>query len=151
MLPTSLPFGSFAFFFSTPPLKLIQTITFGGSYPGELAAFLRIAYPDEILGALAASAPLRYHQGFNPPVPNGAFFQKVTQDMAVVDSTCPALVQKAFTELYMLAQTADGRTEASAKLRLCTPFTDNTTSLRWVGFGRALSSQTDVMMSSTAW
>lgn len=108
----------------------MKTITFGGSYPGELAAFLRVAYPSDVLGALAASAPLRYHAGIKPAVPSGAFFKAVTEDMGMVDPRCPWLVQRAFTELYSLAASADGRAEASRRLALCSPLADGAAALR---------------------
>ncbi len=36
-----------------------KVIAFGGSYPGELAAFLRFQFPGVFHGALSSSAPLR--------------------------------------------------------------------------------------------
>src|SRR5690606_12928640 len=52
---------------STTPL-----ISFGGSYPGDLTTYLRVAYPDIIDAGLASSAPLNYHAGM---IPGGEFFR----------------------------------------------------------------------------
>ena len=48
-------------------------ITFGGSYGGMLAGWMRMKYPHKIWGALAASAPVRWFRDLTDP---GAFMQK---------------------------------------------------------------------------
>lgn len=47
-------------------------IAFGGSYPGDLVTYMRVAYPSVIDAGLASSAPLLYHTGM---VPGGGFFR----------------------------------------------------------------------------
>jgi len=91
-------------------------ISFGGSYPGDLTAYLRVAYPDIIDAGMASSAPLRYHAGM---VAGGAFFQVCTQDFGRKDPRCPALVQTAFNQILALAATPEGRIEITTKLQLC--------------------------------
>lgn len=57
-------------YFSLPVNSPI--IAFGGSYPGDLVTYMRVAYPSVIDAGLASSAPLLYHAGM---VPNGGFFR----------------------------------------------------------------------------
>lgn len=126
--------------YKVPPTTPL--IAFGGSYPGELAAFMRYAYPDVVDGALAASAPIRYHQGILPPVPAGAFFKVVTDVYAAVDPRCPDLVRTAMAQIADAASSESGRAQLSMELGLCTPLASGDAALRllnlWVENAYAL-------------
>jgi len=75
-----------------------------------------VAFGNIVDAGLAASAPVLYHTGF---VPNGAFYQVVTEDFAKKDPTCPDLVRTAFSRILNLVSTPQGRVEVSQKLQLC--------------------------------
>uniref|UniRef100_A0A4W6C4T5 Lysosomal Pro-X carboxypeptidase n=1 Tax=Lates calcarifer TaxID=8187 RepID=A0A4W6C4T5_LATCA len=66
-------------------------IAIGGSYGGMLAAWFRMKYPNVVLGALAASAPIWQ---FPDMVPCGDFYKIVTQDFARSGHNCDANIRK---------------------------------------------------------
>lgn len=90
----------------------VPIVAFGGSYPGDLVTYMRVAYPAFIDAGLASSAPLLYHTGM---VPGGGFFKIVTEDFAQHDKKCPDLVRRAFSSIYQKATTASGRAEITQK------------------------------------
>eukprot|EP00053_Salpingoeca_punica_P007734 m.70486 g.70486 ORF g.70486 m.70486 type:complete len:486 (-) comp14302_c1_seq1:444-1901(-) len=97
-------------------------IAFGGSYPGELAAFMRLQFPNLVNGALASSAPIRYHQGITPPVASGAFFQVATDAFARSNPSCEQYARMAFQELFALFNKGSAGLQAIAEdLGLCQP------------------------------
>eukprot|EP01096_Ripella_sp_DP13-Kostka_P014316 TRINITY_DN6430_c0_g3_i1.p1 TRINITY_DN6430_c0_g3~~TRINITY_DN6430_c0_g3_i1.p1 ORF type:complete len:537 (+),score=216.95 TRINITY_DN6430_c0_g3_i1:76-1611(+) len=96
-------------------------VAFGGSYPGELASFLRIANPDVILGSLASSAPVRYHPFINDGTKSGAFYSVVTETFAIPNKACPSLVRSAYQQIDSLIETASGRQTLAQQLNLCNP------------------------------
>jgi lysosomal Pro-X carboxypeptidase len=48
-------------------------LTVGGSYAGELAAWMRMKYPDVVNGALSSSAPLFYRMNLQNLVSNNSY------------------------------------------------------------------------------
>lgn len=74
------------------------TISFGGSYGGMLAAWMRMKYPNVIQGAYAASAPTVYFKGGS--VSPDAFDDLVSAVFANTypdDSRCQVHLKKAFS------------------------------------------------------
>ena len=57
----------------------------GGSYGGMLAAWLRMKYPQWFQGALAASAPILFFQGYVNP---DAYDNIATDDYRKADPMC---------------------------------------------------------------
>ncbi|KAJ1484340.1 serine carboxypeptidase S28-domain-containing protein [Baffinella frigidus] len=92
-------------------------ITFGGSYPGMLAAWARSKFPHLIHAAVSSSAPVQAvanMQGYND-VTAGAL-----ADTAVGGSAaCVAAVQEAFHELGVQMKTPAGRRRLEGLFNVC--------------------------------
>lgn len=68
-------------------------VAVGGSYPGLLAAMIRVRYPDQVHASWAASAPLGYLAGKVDPY---GWFRIVTEAAAAAHAQCPAAVRRMF-------------------------------------------------------
>lgn len=51
-------------------------VAFGGSYGGMLSSWLRMKYPNSVVGAIAASAPIWF---YDQSIPCGKFYEHVTK------------------------------------------------------------------------
>lgn len=85
---------------------------FGGSYPGELAALLRVRFPEHFDMALASSAPLAR----DPPT--GGFFRVVTDAFALANAQCPNIIRAAFDAINDLFST-QSYLDLQLRLSLC--------------------------------
>jgi len=93
-------------------------VTFGGSYPGMLAAWARIKYPDLIFAAVSSSGPVeaQYNmQGFN---------DVMTQSMGATivggSEQCVEEIRLAFSDLGFLLSSLEGRQFLYDRFNLCT-------------------------------
>jgi pimeloyl-ACP methyl ester carboxylesterase len=74
-------------------IKDQAVIVGGGSYGGMLAAWLRMKYPQWFAGALAASAPILFFEGY---VSEYAYYDLCTEDFRKYDETCPVMIKEGF-------------------------------------------------------
>lgn len=85
---------------------------FLGSYPGSLAAWLRLKYPNLISGAVASSAPVLAKFNFN------SYLKVVTTQLG---PKCVSQIHSAMSQFTHLLGTSNGRHELTKKFNLCTP------------------------------
>lgn len=78
-------------------------ITFGGSYGGMLAAWLRIKFPHVFQGALAMSAPFLYFEGA-PSAPEYAYEAICTEDFRRELKKSPELIRESFETLQSMQE-----------------------------------------------
>ncbi|PRW34050.1 lysosomal Pro-X carboxypeptidase [Chlorella sorokiniana] len=100
------------------------TICYGGSYGGNLAAYLRLQYPRQFDAALASSAVVKF---LMPAIP----FLKTKYDSykvmtnALLDAAgkeCASRVNRAYATMQGgLAYSAEGRQKLAAALHMCQP------------------------------
>ncbi|XP_049926990.1 lysosomal Pro-X carboxypeptidase [Epinephelus moara] len=93
-------------------------IAIGGSYGGMLAAWFRMKYPNIVVGALAASAPIWQFPGM---VPCGDFYKIVSQDFAKSGINCDANIRKSWKAINNVSSTASGLQWLSEEFSLCYP------------------------------
>ncbi|KAK0405292.1 hypothetical protein QR680_017907 [Steinernema hermaphroditum] len=88
-------------------LKNPRWVTFGGSYPGSMAAWFRSKYPDLTVGSVASSAPLYLKLDFNE-------YTLVMQNtIKSVSEECADAVDQAFDYMSRMALTTSGRASLS--------------------------------------
>lgn len=91
-------------------------IAIGGSYGGMLAAWLRMKYPNAVVGALAASAPI-----WQFIVPCGEFYRVVTHDFTISGSNCSSSIRSSWAAIDRLSATGEGLQWLSLTFGLCGP------------------------------
>ncbi|XP_062241862.1 lysosomal Pro-X carboxypeptidase [Platichthys flesus] len=101
-----------------PGAQRSPVIAVGGSYGGMLSAWLRMKYPNVVVGALAASAPIWQFPGL---VPCGDFHRTVTQDFARSGYNCEANIRKSWKAINNVSSTASGLQWLSEEFSLCSP------------------------------
>ncbi|XP_033632397.1 lysosomal Pro-X carboxypeptidase-like [Asterias rubens] len=91
-------------------------VAFGGSYGGMLAAWMRMKYPDVIVGSIAASAPI--WQLNNLTNCNSAY-AIITKDFTEVNPICSETIRASWATIDSFAKTVGGRKQLQMSLRLC--------------------------------
>nr|CAB3239873.1 dipeptidyl peptidase 2 [Phallusia mammillata] len=100
----------------------VPVIAFGGSYGGQLAAYMRMKYPNLIAGSLAASAPLYWITGHGD---RHGFWKSVTEIFGKQGSACVDRIKEGFKDTNDFA--AKGKfTEITAAFHTCEPVTSET-------------------------
>jgi lysosomal Pro-X carboxypeptidase len=105
----------------------VPVVALGGSYGGMLAAWLRFHYPNAVVGALAASAPVLAFDGIDDPTKpfdGNAYWRVVTADAADAKpggcvTGCVPGVRAAWKALFSTGASPAGRAQLSRTFRLC--------------------------------
>ena len=93
-------------------------VTFGGSYPGMLAAWARIKYPNLIFAAVSSSGPVEawYNmQGFND-----VMAQSMRATIVGGSEQCVEQIRIAFSDMGLLLGSVEGRQFLYDRFNLCT-------------------------------
>ncbi|KAL0040914.1 hypothetical protein WJX79_009751 [Trebouxia sp. C0005] len=105
-------------------LSQSPVIAIGSSYSGQLAAWLRVRYPDVVAGAISSSPTLLGAPGLGlDPSYDPYGFAKIATRTASSEAgsaaACPTNVHKFFTTLFARAQTPEGLEQINTDLNLC--------------------------------
>jgi len=91
-------------------------VTFGGSYPGALAAWFRMKYPHITAGSVASSAPVFAVLDFY------GYMDVVDKSLASVSGeTCDRRIQLATKTLDRLVATVEGKETLRTSFNICQP------------------------------
>ena len=97
-------------------------VVFGGSYGGMLAAWMRMKSPSEVVGAIAASAPILAFDGLSPAFDGEAYWRVVTRDATAAGGAadaCAENVKRAFEVLFEWG--LSNRTRLGEVFQTCRP------------------------------
>uniref|UniRef100_A0A7S0WWE3 Thymus-specific serine protease n=1 Tax=Pyramimonas obovata TaxID=1411642 RepID=A0A7S0WWE3_9CHLO len=92
-------------------------VSWGGSYPGMLAAWIRYKYPHLVYAAISSSAPVRAvanYQGYNDVVAYSLRAEDIGGSQDCLDS-----VRAAFAELGLLLATPDNLRDVENQFNVC--------------------------------
>ncbi|XP_067890018.1 lysosomal Pro-X carboxypeptidase isoform X1 [Heterodontus francisci] len=102
---------------TTPGAQNSPVIAIGGSYGGMLAAWFRMKYPNIVVGALAASAPIWLFENLTPC---GAFYTIVTNDFLKSGKGCAESIKNSWDAINNLSS-REGLMFLSHTFHLCSP------------------------------
>ncbi|XP_031429917.1 thymus-specific serine protease [Clupea harengus] len=100
---------------ATQGLTNSRWVAFGGSYPGSLAAWLRLKYPHLVHAAIATSAPI--HATVNFP----EYLEVVRRSLASHSPECPLLVKQATDTLSQKLKDPLTYSNITKDFQLCSP------------------------------
>ncbi|XP_047449939.1 thymus-specific serine protease [Mugil cephalus] len=95
-------------------------VAFGGSYPGSLAAWFRLKYPQLVHASVATSAPV--HAAVNFP----EYLEVVRRSLASENAECPDLVKKASDSLAERLKDPKTYDNVTKDFNLCSTLTIKT-------------------------
>ncbi len=98
---------------SNPEYKNAPVVTFGGSYGGMLAAWMRIKYPHVIAGAISASAPVALFRDISDQYAYNKILEK--------DYTCAPTLAKGQLEILDLGRSPAGLSTLTNIFKTCKP------------------------------
>lgn len=90
-------------------------ISFGGSYPGSLSAWLRKDYPHLVHGSISSSGPLLAEADFIE------YLDVVEQSLKTHSDTCLQAVKRSISHVEILLRDVMGQGSITQKFKLCDP------------------------------
>uniref|UniRef100_A0A6P7H1A2 Serine protease K12H4.7 n=1 Tax=Diabrotica virgifera virgifera TaxID=50390 RepID=A0A6P7H1A2_DIAVI len=110
--------GDLAFFIETMNRQYnltpdVKWIVFGCSYPGNLAAWMRLKHPDLVHGTVSTSAPLLAKLDFPE------YLEDVAASFRASSQTCINALQQSFDQVQVLLQTVAGQKNLNQLFHLC--------------------------------
>ncbi|KAJ8984278.1 hypothetical protein NQ317_009762 [Molorchus minor] len=100
-------------------VKRLPVVAFGGSYGGMLSAWLRMKYPNSIVGAIASSAPIWQ---FKDMTPCGNFDRIVTNVFeALGRGKCSLTIKNSWAVIRSETKNDTGKAFLSKLWNLCSP------------------------------
>lgn len=96
-------------------LSTLKWIAFGGSYPGSLAAWLRLKYPHLIHGAVSSSGPLLAEMDFKD------YYRVVEEALNSYSQDCTKAVKQGTEQIGLLIRHMIGQKYLNLKFKLCDP------------------------------
>lgn len=96
-----------------PEFKDSRVITFGGSYPANLASWMRVIYPDDVWGSVASSGPVELELDFYQ------YLEVVSASMERESKECVDAVRSATTTMTELLSQPNGAQNLSETFYLC--------------------------------
>uniref|UniRef100_A0A8C9WAF8 Lysosomal Pro-X carboxypeptidase n=1 Tax=Scleropages formosus TaxID=113540 RepID=A0A8C9WAF8_SCLFO len=103
---------------TVPGAQDSPVVAIGGSYGGMLSAWMRMKYPNVVVGALAASAPIWQ---FTDMVPCSVFYKIVTEGFSRNGADCSDSIRKSWSAVDNVSSTEGGLKWLSNEFSLCSP------------------------------
>lgn len=104
---------------TTEGLEDRAVIVGGGSYGGMLSAWLRMKYPQSFQGALAASAPILFFDGYVTPDAYDIIATGSYASSSASETGCNQFISDGFDELKALKSNPDAYDDISEIFNLC--------------------------------
>eukprot|EP00123_Amoebidium_parasiticum_P015372 comp22934_c1_seq1/m.36337 comp22934_c1_seq1/g.36337 ORF comp22934_c1_seq1/g.36337 comp22934_c1_seq1/m.36337 type:complete len:507 (-) comp22934_c1_seq1:219-1739(-) len=92
-------------------------VSFGGSYPGMLAGWMRLKYPHLIHAAVASSAPVEAVLDF--PGYNNVVGDTLAEPLVGGSRQCRRVVSEGHAQIKELLKTPEGRDQLASKFNIC--------------------------------
>ncbi|XP_072398054.1 putative serine protease K12H4.7 [Diabrotica undecimpunctata] len=97
----------------------VKWIVFGGSYAGNLAAWVRLKYPHLVHGAMSASAPLLAKLDFPE------YLEDIEDSLRASNEKCSTILKQSIDQIDVLLHTAVGQKNLNDLFNLCEDISKN--------------------------